>query len=501
MLPLQQPNIYVTLKKRNESGVKYMGADEAHFDLPIGVVKLIDGKFGRKVIYTSVTEIDEANVVKVLNKARQIHFYNEKNITYLENYYTGNQPILHRVKEVRPEIANRIVENHAYEFVEFQVGQECGEPIQYVRRGKDEKVSEKVQKLNDYMASEDKSYWDIELSRWKHICGTSYRICYPDRTFNKAMDECPFGIDVLNPKDTFVVYSSGLGKKPMMGVYRTLDDDNHYIYHCYTENQYFKIKDGEILQSDINGVGMVLIVESPNNSRRLSTIELVISLFDAINTVQSNRLDGIEQFIQAFLLFVNCQIDENTFIKMCKLGALTVTGEVGLPADVKSISDQLEQEQTQIVKDDLYRNSLSILGMPSREQNTGGDTGQAVYLRNGWDFAEKRAEINEKPYEKSEKDFLRIALKILSVNGLLDLKLSDIDIKFTRSKTDNMVVKTQALLSQLTAGVDPQIAIKNCELYSDPEDVYLKSRDVMDAKYGKSSIVNPGTEPVKAVID
>ena len=44
---------------------------------------------------------------------------------------------------------------------------------------------------------------------------------------------------------------------------------------------------------------------------------------------------------------------------------------------------------------------------------------------------------------------------------MLDLKLSDIDIKFTRSKTDNMVVKTQALQGQLSAGVDPQVAFKD----------------------------------------
>ena len=40
--------------------------------------------------------------------------------------------------------------------------------------------------------------------------------------------------------------------------------------------------------------------------------------------------------------------------------------------------------------------------MPSREQNTGGDTGQAVYLRNGWDFAEQRAKIDEPVTKRSE---------------------------------------------------------------------------------------------------
>jgi SPP1 family phage portal protein len=477
----------------------------AQQNIPLGTLNLIDGKFGRKVIYTSVPTIDESNVVEVLTKALGFHRQNEINIDYLEKYYTGNQPILYRTKDVRGDICNKIVENHAYEFVEFQVGQECGEPIQYVRRGKDESVSEKVQKLNDYMASEDKSYWDVELSRWKHMVGTSYKICFPDKSADIKMDDCPFGIDVLRPQDTFVIYSSGLGKRPMMGVNRTLDENNNAIYHCYTKTMYFKIKGNEIIETVINGIGIVPIVEYPNNSRRLSTIEIIIWLFDAVNSVQSNRLDGIEQFIQAFLLFVNCQIDENTFLKMCKLGALTVKGEVGLPADVKSISDQLDQTQTQIVKKDLLDNAIAILGMPSREQNTGGDTGQAVYLRNGWDFAERRSEINEKPYEKSEKEFLRIALKILSTNGVLDLKLSDIDIKFTRSKTDNMVVKTQALLNQLNAGVNSQVALKTCELYPDPEDVYLKSKDVMDAKYGKGSITNPNpptapTKPLKEVV-
>lgn len=67
-----------------------------------------------------------------------------------------------------------------------------------------------------------------------------------------------------------------------------------------------------------------MLIEFPNNARLLSDIEIVITMLDAINTVQSNRIDGIEQFVQAFIKFVNCQIDDNTFLKMCRLGALSV---------------------------------------------------------------------------------------------------------------------------------------------------------------------------------
>jgi len=72
---------------------------------------------GRRMIKTSVSQITDENVVEVLLKALSIHSLNRSEIDYLWNYYRGNQPILHRVKEVRPEICNKIVENRANEIV------------------------------------------------------------------------------------------------------------------------------------------------------------------------------------------------------------------------------------------------------------------------------------------------------------------------------------------------------------------------------------------------
>ena len=57
----------------------------------------------------------------------------------------------------------------------------------------------------------------------------------------------------------------------------------------------------------------------------------------------------------------------------------------------------------------------------------------------------------------------------------LDLSLSDIDIKFTRNRTDHLLVKTQGMQNQLEAGIHPQITIATSGLYSDPEQVYIDS--------------------------
>jgi len=448
-----------------------------------------DGNFGRKVIYTTVSEITSANVVEVLNKAIAIHRFNELQIKYLENYYTGNQPILQRIKDVRPTINNKIVENHAYEIVEFMTAQNFGEPIQYANRNTLDSKAIEIDKLNTYMFSEDKGEIDIQIGRWQNICGTAYRLIYNDSSVTAEMDECPFGMEALSPKDAFVIYSSKVGKKPMMGVCRTYSEDNKETYCCYTQSEYFEIVGGEITNPSINGIGLIPIIEYPKNDRRIGAIEIVLPLLDSINMIQSNRIDGIEQFIQAFLLFVNCQIDETTFIGMAKLGALTVKGEQGLPADVKSISSQLDQLQTQTAKDDLYNNVLIIEGMPDRKsENSGGDTGSAVYLRNGFIFSNLRAEINEHAIQKSEKAFLRVALKILNTRGFIDLKLSDIEVKIMRSHIDNILVKAQALRSLLDCGIDGEIAVKIINLFSDPENVWIRSKENIESMFGKDAI-------------
>lgn len=112
---------------------------------------------GRRVIKTSVREITADNVVDVLQKALGTHELNRSEIDYLWNYYRGKQPILHRTKEVRPEICNKIVENRANEIVSFKVGYLCGEPIQYVGRNGEEATAKAITALNELMFAEDKA--------------------------------------------------------------------------------------------------------------------------------------------------------------------------------------------------------------------------------------------------------------------------------------------------------------------------------------------------------
>lgn len=145
--------------------------------------------YGRTVIYTNQNRIDESNIVEELNKALVYHTQNATEIEYLDRYYRGDQPILYRPKVNRPEVNNKVLVNLAYELVERKVSGICAEPIQYVLRGTDDKKSEEISNLNAMMDSEDKQDCDIEICRWRSICGTAYRFIGNDKADGMLLDD------------------------------------------------------------------------------------------------------------------------------------------------------------------------------------------------------------------------------------------------------------------------------------------------------------------------
>jgi SPP1 family phage portal protein len=211
----------------------------------------------------------------------------------------------------------------------------------------------------------------------------------------------------------------------------------------------------------------------------MGCFERVVSLLDALNEATSDRLNGLEQFVQSILWMNNCEVDKDQMEQLKdKLGLLTKS-EPGNPASVQYLTATLDQAQTQTLIDYLYEQILQIAGVPGREQSTGGNTGQAIMLSNGWQIAETHARSVEQTFTESEREMLKVVLRILSLtetSEVADLKLSDIDVKFSRNRTDSLLVKTQGLMNQLQAGIHPLIAITNCGLYSDPQSVWNDSK-------------------------
>lgn len=438
--------------------------------------------FGRQIIYTNKSTINASNIVDELNKALSAHIQNAIEIEYLDRYYRGDQPILYRNKVNRPEINNKVVINLAYELVERKTAEICAEPIQYVLRGTDDNKSKQITELNVTMDSESKQEVDIDICRWRSICGTAYRFIGNDNG-ESLLDESDFALYSENPIYTFVVYHTN--NRPAFSCQITEGENGEKVYFCYTNSEYFKISDGEITAKGINGNKAIPVIEYPNNARRLSDIEMTIGITDAINVLSSDRINGIEQFVSAWIKFVNCEIDTETFKAMRQEGALVVKSNNGSEnkADVDVMTSELNQTEGQVVFNDLFEKFLSIQGLANRQGNTGGDTGQAVSLRNGHYDAGLRTAINEPILKKSERMALKIILNRLRITKEFTLMPSDVEIHVNHNKLDNMLVKAEVLQILLACGINYKRAIKTVDMFSDPEQVSVESGKRMQMLY------------------
>lgn len=453
---------------------------------------LVKGRFGRKVAYADVDQITEENIVSVVGSCIGVFNYNKAIFKYLDDYKKGDQPIRYRKKLIRDDVNNPIVENHAWEIVQFKNGQTYGEPIQCVSTRKEDSINKDIDRFNDYCKNAGKHSKDISSGEWTSATGTGFKAV--QRT--KKGSEVPFRIVVPSPIDTFIIYSKRT-EEPILAVQELKDDSGERYLLCFSETHEYQIKnsslmvlenkDGNEIKSRVHAFGGIPIVEYPNNQDRISDIELVIDILDAINNMQSNRMDAIEQFVQSWIKFVNCEVDKESFISMKMMGALVVKSNNGEnKADVDVMSQELNQTETQVAKDDLWNNALSISAIPNKQGNTGGDTQGAVELRNGWDFSKQRAKLKDPYIKDAEKRLNRVILNIIrqATGGKeCNFGVMDYDVQINHSPTDNMQVKTQVLQMLLNAGIHPLVAIKVCGLWGDAEKVYLMSKPYLDVLY------------------
>lgn len=448
---------------------------------------LVRGEYGRKVAEADYEVVTFDNALDIVKEGVTAMNINAPAIKYLWNYYKGDQPIRYRQKIVRDDVVNRIVENHAYELVQFKVSQSYGEPLQCISRKDDDEINQYVDKLNDYLSDAYKNVRDITCGEWQSAVGFGYQAVI-DRKIDGA--EIPFGIVVPDPINTIVVYSSST-QEPLLAIQRYTDKDKKTVYKCYSETHQFTVINSIIWDWSLHTFGGIPIVEKMNNAQRLSDIEIVIDLFDSVNNLQSNRADSVEQFIQSFMKFINCEIDKEKFQEMKKLGAFMIKSNNGdNKADVDILEQQLDQSQTQITKEDIYNNALSISAMPNKEGNTGGDTQGAVELRNGYNFAKSRAKLKDPYIIEQERKLLKCVLNIIRIRkGEDDLRITtrDFNVQINHSQLDNLLVKCQALQYLLQCGIHPLVALKSCGLFADVEKVFTLSKPYLDKLYIEST--------------
>ena len=451
--------------------------------VPIGTLT------GRKKIHTDETKVTDKNIAAIVNFAMTTdHATNRSQMNYLFKYERGLQPILDREKQIRPDICNVVVENHASEVVDFTVGYQAGNPINLVARSVNAELKhsdKRILKINEMLAEENKQAKDIELFRNFHICGVAYAMVLPK---DVQTGTSPFDLLVLDPRNTFIVYSNDAYERPMVAVTYSVMQNGTKRVVAYTNDVIYEFGmnvDGATkagIKKTPNVLRMIPIIEFAANNDYAGCFEKAIPLMDAINAINSNRVDDIEQFVQSILWLHNAELSEDAKKELKSGGGILQTKSVGNGADAKVVylTQTLNQNETQTYVDYLYKQILQICGVPSREKSSGGNTGSAMYLSNGYEQAESRAKAMESMYSRSMLQVVEIILRICKLakdvdSDVKELETRYIDIEFSRDRTYDLASRTNALATLVNIGVEPLHAMRTVDLFNDVETVYHDS--------------------------
>ena len=483
--------------------------------------------YGRKTLYANYTEEQllsgtkeeiEAKVIDILSNSIDIHNKNKADSIYLQNYLYGDQDIKDKVKLTRTDINNTGVENWAWAFQDWKKAFLLGKPIQYAP--KDDKANEEISTLNDYVSYENKQSKDQDLYEDIFTVGRAFRYISGSKINDE--DEAPFDILNLDVLNTEVVYSSSIKHEQLLAFVQTSkkyivqevnpdtgkkEDVSKYYdeYTVYTRNKKHRIDNKlgtfRILDTKPIIVNTHIITEYYFNKARMSFLEICKDIFDDINYVENLDKDDIEAFVNSIMVFTNAEVDETAMEGIKKFGAVSIKSTDQKKASVELLQSRLKSLDTQI----YYLRKLSalhsILSVPEATQSgnlSNAETGKAMFTGQGFTSASIRVENEENSFKQFDRNSLKVILKVCKItknSNIKELKVSNIDIKFSRDLSDNLLVKTQALINLATANIPPEIRNAVVGLFNDPlavtrlQEAYLKEKQALEVAIKNKTVV------------
>jgi SPP1 family phage portal protein len=384
----------------------------------------------------------------------------------LERYYEGGHPICDREK--RSVLANnRLVCNHAKYISDTCVGYFAGNPVKYSGDG--------LEPLLELLRTADSDTQDIDLAQKASIFGTAYEFIYTDEDGQPRLYS-------PDPRQAFVIYDDTVQQKPVAGVYyyklhdSVTDRDTGYsvylctasmITHFVTDTGFTPKLPDENRPHGMNGVPLIEIY---NNSTCGSDFEPVLSLIDAYNILQSDRVNDKEQFVEAILLIKGSVLGDDNDEKSESYKALRENGLLELDADSSAewLTRQFDENSVEVLRKSLEQDIHKFANVPCMSDESFGGNASGVAMRYKLLGFEQITKIKERYFREGLKERLRLLCSWLDTTGKAHIDSRDISIQFTRALPVNETEVAQ-LVSELRDLVPLKTLLGLLPFVDDPE--------------------------------
>ena len=411
----------------------------------------------------------------LLKRVLELHSFNVRRLQKLADYDAGKHDILNR-EFTNTDIPNvKVVCNHAAYIKDMAVAYVHGEPVQY--SCEDEALQ---QSYLDWCTEVEEDCHNFELGDDIGVFGYGLEYVY------MSTDETPIPkLACLSPLNSFLVVDDTVEHKEMFAV--TVDTDydisgnvRGYNISVSMPEYYFQYYSTTLLSNEYelvdiqdNPFGEVQVIEYQNNKKEIGDFEPVISLIDAYNLLESDRISDKEQFVDSFLVLINQMLGDDMAEKVETIKALREMKvlEIDQDGDAKWLTKTLTESDVEVLRMAIKSDIHEFSKVPDMtDQNFVGNA-SGVAMKYKLLGLEQKGNTKERYFKKGLRKRLKLLDKINYIRGANTNLSVDMGIKMERSlpvDTQERINVAQAELNILSKKsvierYDPEIDV-NAEM-------------------------------------
>lgn len=406
----------------------------------------------------------------LLAKCIEQHMKELPRLERLDNYVDGRHDILRRYFDDSSIPNNRLVANHAEYITTILVGYVHGAAVIYSGEG-----CKTLKGLFDEIEEESHN---AELGTDISVFGRGYELLYMNS------DEVPVPeLAVLPPFYTNVVCDTTVKHKCMFAFnyIENLDINNRvtgYTIAVYCKGfidtyQCSNLRNAatyQLINRELSYFGKVQVTEYRNNKKGRGDFEGVMTLIDAYNLLQSDRINDKEQLADALLAIENGSLgdDETERSETAELIRKEKILELGEGGKAYWLVKNLNEDQVEVLKKSIKNDIHEFSQVPCLTDENFVGNSSGVALKYKLIGLEDKGKTKERYFKRGLKRRLRMYENIFYLQAI-PFKASDIAIAMKR--TLPVDEETQAKVAQETEGLiswetrltrfDPDINVEN----------------------------------------
>ena len=372
---------------------------------------------------------------EVLNACVQEFLTGAERRQRLRSWYEGRHEILDRTRAAGlPNV--KLVHDYPRYISTMAAGYLVGRPVEYEAEEAQQSALDAVKERYSRCAVDSV---DAELAKNASIYGRGVELVFADES---ALPRTAS----LEPWNGFVVYDDTVERRPLFGVHlrERLDEmggTEGWDTVVYTDREIITFTSaalgdvGRVKERVPHFFGAVPMVEYWNSEDERGDFEGVMTLIDAYDRLQSDRVNDKSQFVDALLLLYGCTMETDDRgrtpgqqLREDKLLALPDSD-----ARAEWLCKQLSESDAEVLKKALAADIHKLCMMPdlSDEQFGGNKSGAAMrYKLLG---LEQLTGIKERWFREALRQRLRLFANFLAVRGAPKLDAEAVRMVFKRS--------------------------------------------------------------------